>query len=241
MLQIHDTAIQEIGREQELLTGKLHVGTNDSNSLYVLPEVVRDYCQLHPGVQIHLYNGHSNDVSRWLSEGIVELGVATLPVQEKSITSEILYPREDLLILPPNHPLSKKDFIEPRDLEEFPFIYLHRGSVSHRRFLDQLSVSSFGPSQLMQAGSLEVIKRFVELGLGISVVPKINCQRELDEGSLVGRRLDWMPEYTVGVIRRASSYLSPAAIAFKELLLERFKENESKPPTSHSGGLTPVL
>ena len=67
---------------------------------------------------------------------------------------------------------------------------------------------------------LEVVKRYVELGLGISIVPMINVQHEVRSGRLVARSLPWIPRNVVGVVQRKSAYLSPAANEFVRRLVD---------------------
>jgi DNA-binding transcriptional LysR family regulator len=218
MLDLADDARREIAALDGLEHGTIEIGTNDSNCLYVLPDVIRGCRSDFPGVQVHLDNSHSSQVAQWVAEGRVEIGIVTLPVVTAQLESEVLYRREDVLICPPDHPLVGSSEIGPSDLQGYPLLLLYSGSVSHSRLLQALSHDSPGPSRVMHVGSIEVIKRYVEIGLGISVIPRLNAQHEIDSSRLYAKPLEWLPAGEVGVVYRKNGYLSPAARVFLDRL-----------------------
>ncbi len=156
----------------------------------------------------------------------VELGVVTLPVSGAGLESQKLYDREDVLICRPDHPLAKKEKVAPGDIAGYPLLLLHSGSVSHNRLLRDIGAGGVEPATVMRVGSIEVIKRYTEIGLGVSVIPRLNAVHEIESGRLTERRLPWLPGNEVGVIYRRNAYLSPAARAFlaelRRTVAERF-------------------
>jgi len=76
----------------------------------------------------------------------------------------------------------------------------------------------------MELGSIEVIKRYVEIDLGISVVPRFTVETEAQAGRLRAIPVDWLPDCFVGVIQRRNGYLSPAAEMFLGLLEQHVAE-----------------
>lgn len=220
MLGISDTILRQIKDLDSLKQGKIDLGTNDSNGLYLLPEIIQSFRKEYPAIQFNIFNSHSSQIIDWVLDDTIELGIATLAQPHPAITHRVLYEREDVLILHPKHRLAKKRQIDPRDLEECPFLMLHRGSLSHSRTMEVLKQESYGPQQLMRIGSIEVIKRYVELGIGVSIIPKRNCEYEVKEGRLFAKSLPWLPKLKVGVIFKKNGYISPAAEVFLEKLTE---------------------
>ncbi|MFW6289255.1 MAG: LysR family transcriptional regulator [Spirochaetota bacterium] len=218
ILSLADVAKQEIAAITALRRGSISIGTNDSNCLHVLPDVIATFAADYPEVRLHLDNGHSSDVARWVAEGRVEIGIATLPVAGRGLRSERLYDREDVLICRPDHALATEGRVEPVDLARYPLLMLHGGSVSHARLDGILEQANATPERIMRVGSIEVIKRYVEIGLGVSVVPSLNVRFEIAEGRLCARSLEWLPGNQVGIVRRRSGHLSPAARVFVERL-----------------------
>jgi len=218
ILSLADLAREEIHALGGLERGSIRIGTNDSNCLYVLPDVIRAFREDFPGVSVHLANSHSRRVAEWVEEGSVEIGVVTLPVDSVALTSMLLFEREDVLICRPDHPLAAHPAPQPHDVLEYPLLLLDTGSLSHLSLVTTLTDADHPPEHVMQAGSIDVIKRYVEIGLGVSVVPRLNVEHEISHGHLVARALPWLPRHSVGVIRRKNGYLSPAAREFVERL-----------------------
>jgi DNA-binding transcriptional LysR family regulator len=92
--------------------------------------------------------------------------------------------------------------------------------------LDQtLAQADLTPKTVMQVGSIEVIKRYVEIGLGVSVVPRLNAEHEIQARQLHAIQLDWLPTSVVGIVQRRKGYLSPAARMFLDMLKNHIAEN----------------
>jgi DNA-binding transcriptional LysR family regulator len=80
------------------------------------------------------------------------------------------------------------------------------------------------PKMVMELGSVEVIKRYVEVGLGVSIIPGFTAEAEIKAGRLYAIRLEWLPSRAVGVVQRRKGYLSPAAQMFLKLLKNHVPE-----------------
>ena len=220
ILSAADGLIKRTRRYEKLEIGTLTIGSNDTNCLHVLPQIIYRFRDEYPGIEIQMENSHSADVCSWVKNGQVEIGIITLPASDPQLTEEVLYEREDILIFPPGHPLSRLSDVRPADLGWFPFLFLHRGSFGHSRLMAILENMSAKPERLMRVGSIEVIKHYAQLGMGVSVIPRINVQQECDAGLLEFKRLPWLPRPKVGVVYRQTGNLSPAARTFLKMLKE---------------------
>jgi DNA-binding transcriptional LysR family regulator len=218
ILSLVEQTDDEIAALKGLEGGSLTIGTNDSNCLYVLPALVQRFCSEFPSVELHLTNSHSAQVVEWVVEGRADFGLVTLPVLHTAIESRPLFRREDVLVCGPDHPLCGQETIMPQDLVLHPLLLLDKGSVS-RVLLDQaLAEAGLLPQMVMEVGSIEVIKRYVEIGLGISIIPRFTAEAEIEAQRLHAIAVDWLPDRFVGVIQRCRGYLSPAAQMFLNLL-----------------------
>jgi DNA-binding transcriptional LysR family regulator len=216
---------EEINALKGLEQGHLSIGTNDSNCLYILPDLVQQFRQQFPNVELSLTNSHSSQVAAWVSNGMVEFGLVTLPILDPQLETWPLFDREDVLICHPDHPLCEQSTVTPKELVQYPLLLLDKGSVS-RITLDQtLAQADLTPKTVMQVGSIEVIKRYVEIGLGVSIVPRLNAEHEIRAGRLHAIRLDWLPTSMVGIVQRRKGYLSPAARMFLDMLQDYIAKN----------------
>lgn len=207
----------ELAALHGLAQGHIRVGTSDTVCLYVLPPVVQAFRRLYPGIEIHLTNRPSSEVVALLLEGAIDFGIVTLPISEAGVEAEYLCDRPEVAICSPEHPLIAQGEATLAQLAQYPLLLLDKGTTS-RRLLDQLlSQTGLTPS-IIELGSIEVIKRYVEIGLGVAVVPSLAVQEEVHMARLGVVTLPWMPIRALGLIRRRSSYCTPAEQRFLAVL-----------------------
>jgi DNA-binding transcriptional LysR family regulator len=140
-------------------------------------------------------------------------------VDHPKLASEPLILREDVAICSPDHELAGRKRIGFKDLEAHPLLLLDRGSNT-RTYIDQaFSEAGIHPKITMELGSIEVIKRLVQLKFGISIVPLISVQRETAQGSLKALNLFKKADCrTLGIIHPKSGIHSLAARIFSGML-----------------------
>lgn len=218
VLRLAQQARQEIQAAQGLRSGSLKLGVSESLCLYVLPPVIEFFHEKFPGIELQFVNRHSTEIGGLVVAGEVDFGLVTLPLLDPRLEAETLFWREDVAICPPASPLLAEADVTLAALANYPLLLLEQSSSS-RVLLDQL-LAKMGvmPARILELGSLEVIKRFVALDLGVSVVPGYAVEAEVKAGSLRAVRLNWLPARSVGVVRRRKSFLSPAGQMFLQLL-----------------------
>ncbi|MBN1994514.1 MAG: LysR family transcriptional regulator [Anaerolineae bacterium] len=208
----------EMAALKGLQGGRLSIGTNDSNCLYLLPDLIQEFRRQFPEVELHLTNSHSSQVAAWVIEGRVEFGLVTLPILEPQLEAQPLFEREDMLICHPDHPLGARSVVEPEELVAYPLLLLDTGSISRVSLNQFFTQADLLPKVVMELGSIEVIKRYVEINLGVSIIPRFTAEAEISTGRLHALHLDWLPPHAVGLIQRRKGYFSPAARMFLDML-----------------------
>jgi len=215
-------------------TGRLRIGASDTLACYVLPAVLAAFRDRHPGVDLHLDNRPSPATALEVAERRVDVGVVALPLPtslesrgrplRERVVVEALAPYEDVVICPPSHPLARRTKARARDLAAEPLLLLDR-STGTRAFLDaEFARDGVRPRVAMEMSSVEVLKRLVGLGFGVSVVPALSVERETEGGSLgrvplVGAKKD----RKIGLVTHATGALSSAASAFVEVAREHLR------------------
>ena len=238
MMGLLEQAEEEIAALRGVEQGRLSIGTNDSYALYLLPDVVHLYHERFPGVELRLTNSCSTQVASMVADGEVDFGLVTLPIENERVQSRPLLWREDVLACAPGHALCSQSDPRPEQLVAHPLLLLDRGSS--RTLLDRLfEDAGLAPRVVIELGSVEVIKRYVEINLGISIIPRFAAEREIASGSLHVTRLDWLPPRAIGLIQRRTGYLAPAAGKFVELFQEyaatHWADRLVSPPTGGGG------
>jgi DNA-binding transcriptional LysR family regulator len=217
ILELVEQTGDEIAALKGMTRGRLTIGTNDSYCLYLLPELVQLFHDRFPGIELHLTNNCSTQVASSVVAGEADFGFVTLPIPNAHVESKPLLWREDVLVCAPEHPLCSQPTVTLKQVAAHPLLLLDRGSS--RALLDKLFVDAgLIPKIVIELGSVEVIKRYVEIDLGLSIIPRFAAEREISEGRLHATGLDWLPRRAVGIIRRRTGYLSPAALNFVEFL-----------------------
>jgi len=208
---------QELAALKDIAYGRLRIGTSDTICLYLLPPVIQAFRQQYPAVEIHLTNRPSREVAALLVEGTLDFGLIMLPVPESSLESEYLCERTEVAICAPDHPLAGQAQASLEQVIAYPLLLLERGTTS-RALFDQLLAQAGFSAQITDLGSIEVLKRYAEIGLGVAVVPAMAVATEVRAGRLHMLPLPWLPVRAVGIVRRRTSYVTPAEEAFVELL-----------------------
>jgi len=201
--------------------GTVRVATVYSIGLHELPPVVRRFMALYPEAKIDLEYSRTTRVVRDVMSGAVELGVVAYPEKKRGLEVVVLRGDRLVVICPPEHSLAKRKKLKAGDLKDQDFVLFER-DIPTRRATDRI-LRSYGVSvrRVAEFDNIETIKRAVEVGFGIAIVPRPSVLDEQRSGQLAIIQLS-EPEWTreVGVVYRSDRTLGTAARKFIELLKE---------------------
>lgn len=211
-----ETQLQE---SSKVVLGPLRIAIVYSVGLHELPPYMKEYLREYPQVNVHVEYSRPNKIYDDAIAGRVDLGIVAYPAKHPQVT--VLPFREDKLVLvcPPEHPLATARRITITRLNNESFVGYDRETAT-RKALDQLfrergvSVSYTG-----EYDNIETIKRAVEIGQGISIVPLASVQHEVEHGTLqVAHLADESLLRPLGIVHKKGRHLSPAAVKFIEVL-----------------------
>ena len=214
--------------------GELRIAANSTTILYLLPKVVAAFRQLHPQVRLALHNAITADGTDLLRSDAADLIVGSLLDVPSDLSYETVQRFEQMLITPLGHPLSSVPQLELAQIAEHPLILPPRRQVTWR-LVDRIFQQQRLPySVSLEVGGWEVIKQYVALGMGISVVPAL-CLAAEDARELAIRPVGSLfPPRTYGVAVRRGRPLSPQARAFIECIQPDLLSPRSYDQTGHS-------
>ncbi len=220
-----EALLEQAGQELEdldrLARGRLVIQTSDTTGCYRLPAILQGYRARHPGIEIVIRNATSPRTVQAVLDHEVDLGIVTLTGLPEGLESVPLFRRRDLLICHPDHRLARRRRILLKDLERDAFILLD-DKCSSRRLLDALCAEARVRLPVaMELSSIEVIKRFVRIDAGLSVVPEVAVREEVANGSLAAVDITDMeraPKVEMGAIYKQGRYLTLAARSFLDAL-----------------------
>ena len=198
--------------------GELNIAANSSTILYLLPRIVELFRSQHPEVRLTLHNAASADGTDLLRSDAVDLAVGSMLDVPADLSYAPVYRFEPLLIAPPDHPLIKQRNLKLADLSPHALILPPKRQLTYR-LVDLVFQQNRVPYTVaLEVGGWEVIKQYVAMGMGISIITSI-CLTDADRGRLAARSLSaWFPARSYGVVVRKGKYLSPQARAFIELI-----------------------
>ncbi|QSX74427.1 LysR family transcriptional regulator [Lysobacter arenosi] len=213
-------ALDSVFREKirGLDAGELNVAAGSSTILYLLPRIVEAFRAAHPEVRLTLHNVTGAGGLDLLRSDGVDLAVGSMLDVPADLSYEPVYRFEPMLITPRDHPLALKEDLHLQDLSPYGLI-LPPQRLTTYRLIDLVFQQNRVPYTVaLEVGGWEVIKQYVAMGLGISIVTAI-CLTEADRERLSARSLaEYFPSRTYGVVVRKGKYLSPQARAFTELI-----------------------
>jgi len=227
ILYVHTRKIFQQLREAEgiledlksLETGSLSLGTVDVVSIYVLPQIFRDFHEKYPRVEISIEVDNSTNISRGVLEGEFDLGFVTLPVEESNLISIPIYQDRMLVIAPVGHPLATKNTVSLADLEQATLIIYKKGSVTRKIIEGVFEEDGRTLMPDMEIDRPEAMKRLVEAGLGVSILPEMSVIKELEEGTLISLPTGKVCfQRQLGLIYRKGQFFSQSAAAFLDIL-----------------------
>jgi DNA-binding transcriptional LysR family regulator len=197
--------------------GRLTIGAGTTNTIFRLPDILKNYRQSHPQVEIRIRNGDSDLISRLVSENAVDLGMVTTVNPLLNLETKSLFSDGILLVAPPGFP---KNVITMKELEAESLILFRSGS-GFRRFLDERFYQhQFIPNTTMELESMEAIIRLVASGLGLAFLPELAVREELAGAELCQVQImGWEPmiRHTY-LIYRHDKYLTWPMKAFLQQL-----------------------
>jgi DNA-binding transcriptional LysR family regulator len=199
--------------------GSLRVGAAITISTYVLPNILHQFCQEYPGVEVVIRTGRSEQVLNMLQADEVQVGIIrSLSVAD--IETIPLYDDEIVLVAYPDHPFARRGGCTISEAAREPIVLFDRGSSYYGMIHDIFRKAEVIPNVAMELDSLEATKRMVEEGLGIALVPLVTAQRELEQGILVRIELtDLQPiRRPISLVYRKNRKRSRTVQAFVDMM-----------------------
>lgn len=198
--------------------GRLTVVTTHTQARYALPRVVTAFKRAYPRVHLKLHQGSPAEIVQMLVDGEADLGVATEALSEvPELASFPFYSWQHAIIVPAGHALEAARPITLEAVAGHPLITYHEGFTGRARIDRTFADAGLAPDVVMSALDSDVIKTYVELGLGVGIIASMAFSPARDAGL---RLLDSSHLFGANVTRiavRRGHYLRGFAYRFVEL------------------------
>jgi LysR family transcriptional regulator, cys regulon transcriptional activator len=163
--------------------GTLTIATTHTQARYVLPPIVNSFKKLFPKVHLILQQASPTEITEMLLMGDADIGIATESLTtEENLASVSFYNWKHSIITPQGHPLAQ---IPPREislahLAEYPIITYHGGFTGRSKIDKAFEDAELNVDLVMSALDADVIKTYVELGMGVGIVNDVAYDTERD-------------------------------------------------------------
>lgn len=199
--------------------GTVKVACTYSVGLHEMPAKVGEFMSKFPAARIDLEYSRTTKVVRDVMSGTVELGILAFPEAKRGLTIVQMPSDRMVLVCPPDHKLAKRAQIKTKDLNGQDFVLFERDTPTRKATDKILKAAGVEVKKVAEFDNIETIKRAVEVGFGIAILPLPAVVDEQKAGQLNVVKLaekEWVRP--VGVIYRTDRTLSLAAKKFVQLL-----------------------
>lgn len=217
-----------------LSAGELNIAAGSSTILYLLPPLVGAFRERHPQVGLELHSVTGQDGLALLRSDKVDFAFGSLLEVPRDLDYAAVYRFEPVLIAPRDHPLAAKTELRLEDLSPYGLILPPRRLTTYR-LVDMVFQQRRVPYTVaLEVGGWEVIKQYVAMGLGISIVTEF-CLSAADRERLAVRPMgEFFPARSYGVVIRKGKYLSEPARAFLDLIKPGLLQGRAHDEPGHS-------
>ena len=226
ILGLRDEVGQVIRDLQNLKTGRVRVGANESTSLYLLPELILTFREQYPEVKVEIFRQVSSRLPRELLDRKIDFGLMAFEPVDRELEAFPVLKDELVLIMSPKHPLARRSSVKVKELGNEPFLAHNVNSGSRVKVIETFARQHTPLNITLELATIETIKRFVQKRVGLGFVPRMCVREELARGVLVSVPVRGLTHNrTLWAAYRRGTQFSPAASAFLNLL----REHTAKP------------
>lgn len=174
--------LKQVGQEfQDQDSGQLTLATTHTQARYALPPVVKQFIKRYPKVKLGLHQGNPTQIAEQVLSGEADVAIATesLSLYDGLITLPC-YEWHHCVVVPPKHPLLDEKKLTLAKLAQYPVITYDYAFSGRGKIDDAFAAAGIAPNIALTAIDADVIKTYVELGLGVGILAEISFIPERD-------------------------------------------------------------
>lgn len=168
-----DVMRADMRARQGLKGGQVIIGAPPSVGERMLPKILAGFHRSHSAIELGMVEGNTATLIDLLNQGKVDLAIVTLPIVKRDLLVTELFSEDLVLVVDKRHPLRGRNEVSFRDLEEEKFLLYAPGGYVREATLNACRQAGYVPKIALNGGSMEMLLRLAESGLGVAVIPPL--------------------------------------------------------------------
>jgi DNA-binding transcriptional LysR family regulator len=228
LLALRREATSALGELKSLERGQLQLAANEYTCMYLLP-AIDAFRREFPHVNVTVHRMLASRIPEELNLRTFEIGVISYRPDAAQFRTIAVYGDSLALIVSPKHPLATAERVSINDLGREDFIAHHVASPLRRKVIEAFQRYRTPLNMGIELPTIEAIKRFVAMGNGVALVPRLAVARELEIGDLASVTVDELEmKRVLRLVHRRQATLSYAARSFLKVV--RSMAEDQGPP-----------
>ena len=205
--------------------GQLTIATTHTQARYALPQVVARFKAAYPRVQLVLHQGSPSEIVSLLQSGEADIGIATEALgKDDAFVTFPFYEWRHAVVVPEGHALTRQP-LTLETLAEQPLITYHEGYTGRARIDASFAAAGLAPDLVMSALDADVIKTYVQIGLGVGVIAAMAFEPGRDAGLQLIDASHLFPANTTRIALKRGHYLRGFAYRFLQECVAELTED----------------
>lgn len=206
-------------------SGTLSIATTHTQARYMLPQIIARFKVAFPDVRLVLHQASPKEIAAILLEGSTDLGIATDALEDNPGILAFPYHRwSHGVVVPKDHPLATANSLTLDAVADYPIITYDEGLTGRTRIDKAFERAGLEPDIAMSALDADVIKAYVELGLGVGIIASMAFDTDRDQGLVLLNSSHLFEENVSSIAVRRGRFLRSYVYRFIELCAPEITE-----------------
>lgn len=200
-----------------LKKGKIRIGLPPVISTLFFPTIIAEFQRIYPDVTVEIAEYGARKVEQKVLEGAADLGFVMLPVDAEKFDVIPFVEQEIKLLVHESHPLANREIVDLIDFKDDPFLLLSKEFTLNSKTIDFCLSEGFNPKVAYESSQWDFIVGMVEKNLGVTLMPKLICDR-VQDGPFKTLSLSRTFPWRLGIIMAKNRYVPYISRSFITLV-----------------------
>jgi DNA-binding transcriptional LysR family regulator len=185
MLGRYEEGLSSLRSLETVVSGRVRLATVHSIGLHRLPPCIKDFIRRYPSASVDVEYRTFKEIYQGILDGSLDMGIVAGPLRHPQTVVVSLPGDELVLIVPRGHVLAKLRRVDLTRLEGEAFVAFDESTPTRRLVERQLQLAGVVVRIVQHFDNVESMKRAVEVGMGVSIVPRCAVAQEVRDGTLI--------------------------------------------------------